>query len=110
VNIKAKPDITVNIARALDDSINMHHRDGKRILQRKVWNSRKIKYDGDSFVLVWLFKKWLYLKPITWLLKLEDLKNGETRVTPMYEVEFVKHSHRVSTNNDDIRYKKFKKK
>ena len=61
MNIKLKPDITTNIVRTwqgkstltrLWSGLNIHRRDAKRILNYKVWNSRKINYDGDSFVSV----------------------------------------------------------
>ena len=87
--------------------LNIHDRDAKRILQGKVWNSRKIRYDGDSFVCVMIVKSgWLDTDAMHWLLQLEDLRKGETRVIPMYEIEFVKHSHRDGHKN----YIKFKKK
>ncbi len=111
--MELKIDIAINIVRTkhfskyLNGGINIHHRDGKRIMQRKVWNSRKIRYDGDSFVCVMIVQSgWFDDDSINWLLQLKDLKNGETRVTPMYEIEFVKHSHRDSKKN----YIVFKKK
>jgi len=111
MGIKLKPNITVNIARIMDYMIMIYHRDGKRIIQHKVWNSIKIHYDGDSFICVMLVGRVRIDGNIThWLLYLEDLKNGETRVTPMYEVEYVKHSHTVVINNDFKHYEVFKKK
>jgi len=109
-----KQDITTNIVRTIYYSskyhyggINIHHRDGKRIVQRKAWNSRKIRYNGESFVCATIVKSgWLDGDSMYWLLQLEDLRNGETRVTPMYEIEFVKHSHRDGNKN----YIVFKKK
>lgn len=118
MSIKLKPDITVNIARTwqgkstftrLWTGLNTHRRDAKRILNHKVWNSKKIRYDGDSFVSVWIEEYWNSHEGKHFLLHLEDLKNGETRVTPMYEIEVVKHSHRVSTNNGNKNYIVFKK-
>jgi hypothetical protein len=113
MKLKFKPDITTNIVRTMDfskyhnDGINIHHRDGKRIMQRKVWNSRKIHYDDDSFVCVMVVQSgWFDDDCKEWLLQLQDLKNGETRVTPMYEIEVVKHSHRDGHKN----YIVFKKK
>ena len=110
---KLKPNITTNIVRTIhfgkyhNGGINIHHRDGKRIIQRTVWNSRKIHYDGDSFVCVTIVSSgWDDSDAMHWLLQLEDLRNGETRVTPMYEIEFVKHSHRDGHKN----YIVFKKK
>ncbi|HCY77726.1 MAG TPA: hypothetical protein DHV28_17580 [Ignavibacteriales bacterium] len=58
-----------------------------------MWNSKKIRYDGDSFVSIWIEEYWNSDEGKNFLLQLQDLKNGETRVTPMYEIEFVKHSH-----------------
>lgn len=121
MKIKFKNDITINIARTCDGLINpslmkrsgvinIHHRDAKRILQRKKWNSRKFHNDGDDFVSVIISRNWGDDIGIDYLLLLKDLKNGETRVTPMYEIEFVKHSHRVSTNNGTKNYIVFKKK
>ena len=111
--MKLKQEITTNIVRTIHFSkyfhggINVHHRDGKRIVQRTVWNSRKIKYDGDSFVSIMIFQSgWDNGDAMHWLLQLEDLRNGETRVTPMYEIEFVKHSHKDGRKN----YIVFKKK
>lgn len=123
MGIKLKPDITVNIARTCDvliypsllksdyDVINIHLKDGKRIVQGKVWNSRKFHNDGDDFICVMLVRgKRIYNNIRVWLLHLKDLKNGETRVTPMYEVEIIKYTHTVSTNNGDKNYILFKKK
>lgn len=107
MNIKLKPDF-INIVRTwqgkstlirLWSGLNKHRRDAKRILQGKVWNSRKILYDGDSFVSVWIEEYWNSDEGKEFLLQLEDLKNGETRVTPMYEIEFVRHSHRDGHKN-----------
>ena len=73
MGIKLKPDITINIARTiffnryLNGGINIHHRDAKRILQRKVWNSRKINYDGDSFVSVMIVQSMDGLMMILWI-------------------------------------------
>lgn len=119
MKIKFKNDITINIARTIRigkiyntsrlyiGGINIHHRDAKRILQRKLWNSRKINYDGDSVVSVMIVQSgWFDDDSMHWLLQLEDLRNGETRVTPMYEIEVVKHSHRDGRKN----YIVFKKK
>ena len=111
--MKLKLDITTNVVRTIYigktfiSGINIHHRDGKRIVQRKVWNSRKIHYDGDSFICVTVLQSgWYDDDSMDWLLQLQDLKNGETRVTPMYEIEFIKHSHRDGRKN----YIVFKKK
>lgn len=115
MSTKLKPDITSNVVRTwqgkstftrLWSGLNIHHRDAKRILNHKVWNSKKICYDGDSFVSVWIEEYWNSDEGKHFLLQLEDLKNGETRVTPMCEVEFVKHSHREGHKN----YIVFKKK
>ena len=43
---------------------------------------------------LWIEEYWDSNEGKEFLLQLEDLRNGETRVTPMYEIEFVKHSHR----------------
>ena len=121
MNYKLKPGITINIVRTCDGLINpslmkrngemnIHHRDAKRILQHKKWNSRKFHNDGDDFVAVNIFRFWGDTEGIEYLLHLRDLKNGETIVTPMYEIEFVKHSHRVSTNNGTKNYIVFKRK
>ena len=119
MSIKLKPGMYTNIARTwqgkstltrLWSGLNIHSRDAKRILNHKVWNSKKIRYDGDSFVSVWIEEYWNSDEGKKFLLQLEDLKNGETRVTPMYEIEFVAHSHRVKTNNGYKNYIKFKKK
>lgn len=119
MNNKLKPNITTNIVRTIEigrfsnsfglyiGGINIHDRDAKRILQNKVWNSRKIRYDGDSFACVMIVQSgWFDDDCMHWLLQLEDLRNGETRVTPMYEIEVVKHSHRDDRKN----YIVFKKK
>lgn len=112
MKIKLIPDITINIVRTIDigknhsGGIDIHHRDAKRILQHKAWNSRKIHYDGDSYVAVYIQEFFCDEEGIRYLLHLEDKRNGETRVTPMYEIEFVKHSHRVGHKN----YIVFKKK
>lgn len=115
MNYKLKPDITTNIVRTWQGistftrfwtGLNIHRRDAKRILNHKVWNSKKIRYDGDSFVSIWIEEYWNSNEGKEYLLHLEDLKNGETRVTPMYEIEFVKHSHRDGHKN----YIVFKKK
>jgi hypothetical protein len=115
MSTKLTPDITSNVVRTwqgkstftrLWSGLNIHHRDAKRILNHKVWNSKKICYDGDSFVSVWIEEYWNSDEGKHFLLQLEDLKNGETRVTPMCEVEFVKHSHREGHKN----YIVFKKK
>ena len=80
-------------------------------MQGKVWNSRKFHNDGDDFICVMLARgKRDYNNIRVWLLHLKDLKNGETRVTPMYEVEIIKYTHTVSTNNGDKNYILFKKK
>ncbi|HCY75505.1 MAG TPA: hypothetical protein DHV28_06250 [Ignavibacteriales bacterium] len=121
MKIKVKNDLTINIVRTCDGLINpslmkrngemnIHHRDSKRILQHKKWNSRKFHSDGDDFVAVNICRFWGDTEGIEYLLHLRDLKNGETIVTPMYEIEFVKHSHRVSTNNGTKNYIVFKKK
>ncbi|QQS37132.1 MAG: hypothetical protein IPM56_04040 [Ignavibacteriales bacterium] len=115
--MKFDPDITINVVRTWDGlinpslikwsgAINIHRRDAKRILQREIWNSRKFHNDGDDFVSIYISRFWGDDKGIDYLLHLKDLKNGETRVTPMYEIEFVKHSHRDGHKN----YIVFKKK
>ena len=114
MNIKLKPDITTNIVRTWNGigrrwpkpDLNIHYRDAKRIMRGKIWNSRKIRSEGDSFVAVTIHQNILDDYGRKWLLHLEDLKNGETRVTPMYEIEFVRHSHRDGHKN----YIVFKKK
>lgn len=108
--MKFDPDITINVVRTWDGlinpslikwsgAINIHRRDAKRILQREIWNSRKFHNDGDDFVSIYISRFWGDDKGIDHLLHLKDLKNGETRVTPMYEIEFVKHSHRDGRKN-----------
>ena len=108
--MKFDPDITINVVRTWDGlinpslikwsgAINIHRRDAKRILQREIWNSRKFHNDGDDFVSIYISRFWGDDKGIDYLLHLKDLKNGETRVTPMYEIEFVKHSHRDGRKN-----------
>lgn len=108
--MKFDPDITINVVRTWDGlinpslikwsgAINIHRRDAKRILQREIWNSRKFHNDGDDFVSIYISRFWGDDKGIDYLLHLKDLKNGETRVTPMYEIEFVKHSHRDDRKN-----------
>ena len=79
----------------------------KEYYRARIWNSRKFHNDGDSFVCVMIVQSgWFDDDSIDWLLQLEDLRNGETRVTPMYEIEFVKHSHLNGHKN----YIVFKKK
>ncbi|MBS4033438.1 MAG: hypothetical protein KGZ85_03150 [Ignavibacterium sp.] len=108
--MKFDPDITINVVRTWDGlinpslikwsgAINIHRRDAKRILQREIWNSRKFHNDGDDFVSIYISRFWGDDEGIDYLLHLKDLKNGETRVTPMYEIEFVKHSHRDGRKN-----------
>lgn len=108
--MKFDPDITINVVRTWDGlinpslikwsgAINIHRRDAKRILQREIWNSRKFHNDGDDFVSIYISRFWGDDKGIDYLLHLKDLKNGETRVAPMYEIEFVKHSHRDGRKN-----------
>lgn len=108
--MKFDPDITINVVRTWDGlinpslikwsgAINIHRRDAKRILQREIWNSRKFHNDSDDFVSIYISRFWGDDKGIDYLLHLKDLKNGETRVTPMYEIEFVKHSHRDGHKN-----------
>lgn len=108
--MKFDPDIIINVVRTWDGlinpslikwsgAINIHRRDAKRILQGKIWNSRKFHNDGDDFVSIYISRFWGDGEGIYYLLHLKDMKSGETRVTPLYEIEFVKHSHRDGRKN-----------
>lgn len=111
MKIIVQPVFFTNIVR-IDDSykhgLKSTNRDGKRIVQGKVWDSKKILFDGDSLVAIYIGFKSMWITSIHryWLLYLIDLGNGVTRVTPLYELSYVKHFHMIGNKV----YAVFKKK
>ena len=87
MSFKLIPDITVPICLICDINLKWYQRDAKRIMRRNVWNSKKFLYPGESYEIVSIrTRNYNY---IYWLLELLQLRNGDVRITPMYEVELI---------------------